>query len=351
MSWLTSFHMNPKTYIVDFIPTITKETPSQLRKKEYAENLLNSYDLGEVIICTFEECKKRGVEEQPDVIICTYEYGAQEIKELIPESVLYVAESANSVFSRKAEMDKKMEENIRIFEDASRMVKHIREATDEERVQMRKVHGMSYKDTYKMIQRALISDDENIKKQAWDLLWGPGEKHKNIIWMRVQMMAEVWEHAKGKALEDLMLMSMERHVDYGIARKMDNFTDLDGREYHQYMFLDPYGNDYNYIRRMPCATKNQDRYAYENLLEECEMPKNYLRIQLEADQIRKQWDEYLAVECEKVSKVLEKWKEDPKRSKKELGVAPWEKNGDVEEPLTERELESLNNFLKKYQKT
>lgn len=228
------------------------------------------------------------------------------------------------------------------------MVTHIREATDEERAQMRKVHGMSYKDMYKMIQRALISDDENLKKQAWDLLWGPGEKHKNIIWMRVQMMAEVWELSKGKTLEDLTLMSMERHIDNGIARKMGNFTDLEGREYHQYMFLDPYGNDYNYIRRIPCATKDQERYGYENLLESYDIPKNYLRIQLEADQIKKEWDEYLATECEKVINVLEKWKEDPKRSKKELGVAPWEKNGDVEEPLTKRELESLKNFLKKH---
>jgi hypothetical protein len=78
------------------------------------------------------------------------------------------------------------------------------------------------------------------------------------------------------------------------------------------------------------------------------MPKNYLRIQLEADQIRKQWDEYLASECQKIVKVLEKWKEDTKRSKKELGVVPWENGGNVEEPLTERELESLKNFLKKH---
>jgi len=341
--------MNPKTYIVDFVPTVTKETPSQLRKKEYADNLLHTYDLGEVVICTFEECKKRGVEEKPDIIICTYEYGASEIKVLIPEAALFVAESANSVFSRKAEMDKKMEKNIRIFEEVADMIKRIREATGEEREQMRKVHAMSYKDTYKMIQKALISDNnEDLKKQAWDLLWGPGEKHSNIIWMRVQMMVEVWELSKGKTLEELMFMSMERHIDHGIARKMDNFTDLDGREYHQYMFLDPYGNDYNYIRRMPCATKDQDRYAYENLLEACEMPKNYLRIQLEADQIRKQWDEYLVTECQKIIKVLEKWKEDPKRSKKELGVVLWEKEGNVSEPLTERELASLKNFLQKH---
>ena len=247
--------MNPKTYIVDFAFTVTKETPSQVRKKEYSDNLLSKYDLGEVVICTFEECKERGVEEKPDIIICTYEYGAQEIKALIPESVLYVAESVNSVFSRKAETEKKMEKNLRIFEDASDMVKRIREATDEEHEQMRKVHAMSYNDTYKMLTKAIISDNEELRKQAWDLLWGPGEKHSNIIWMRVQMMAEVWEHSKGKTLEKLMLMSMERHIDQRTVRKLDDFTDADGQQYHQYMFIDPFGHDTNHIRRLPFASE------------------------------------------------------------------------------------------------
>jgi len=341
--------MNPKTFLVDFVPTITKETPSQLRRKEYTDNLLSIYDLGEVVTCTLAECKERGITEKPDVIICTYEYEAREIKNLIPEAALYVAESVNSIFSRKAETEEKMEKNRRIFEEASSMVKRIREATDEEREQMRKVHALSYNEMYKMIQKAIISDNEETRKQARDLLWGPGEKHSNIIWMRVQMMAEVWEHAKGKTLEELMLMSMERHLDYGLARKMENFTDEDGQEYHQYMILDPFGHDFNHIRRLPCASKDQERYAYENMLEKCELPKNYMRVQLEADQVKKMWEERRAEECDKVVKVLEKWKEDPKRSKEELGVAPWEEDGDVKEPLTDRELESLKCFLKKHQ--
>lgn len=330
------------------MPAVTKETPSQLRRKEYADDLLSTYDLGEVVTCTLAECKERGIAEKPDIIICTYEYGAREIKDLIPEAALYVAEGVHSVFSRKTETEEKMEKNKRIFEDASSMIKNIRESTDEDREQMRKVHALSYNDMYKMIQKAIISDNEETRKQAWDLLWGPGEKHSNIIWMRVQMMAEVWEHAKGKALEELMLMSMERHLDYGLARKMENFTDEDGREYHQYMILDPFGHDFNHIRRLPCANKDQERYAYENLLEQCELPKNYMRVQLEADQVKKLWEERRAEECEKVVKVLQMWKEDPKRSKEELRVAPWEENGDTKEPLTEQELESLKNFLRKH---
>ena len=341
--------MNPKTFLVDFMPTITKETPSQLRRKEYADELLKTYYLGEVVFCTLAECKERGPVEKPDIIICIYEYEAREIKTLIPEAVLFVAEAVSSVFSRKAEMEKKMEENRKIFEDAALTVQQIREATDEEREQMRKFHAMSYDDTYKMITKAIISDNEDLKKKAWDLLWGPGEKNSNIVWMRVQMMAEVWEGSKGEQLEKLMLMSMEKHIDQGTARKIDDFEDADGQEYHQYMFLDPYGDDFKHIRRLPFATKDQTRIGYENLLEKCEIPTNYLRVQVEANGLRQQWDDNFAGECAKIRKVLEEYEKDPRRSRKELGVATYGEYFDAD-PLTKEEEVRLKSFMHKYQK-
>ncbi len=330
------------------MPSITKETPSQLKRKEYYDDLLKTYDLGEVISCTLAECKERGIIEKPDIVICAYEYEARGIKDVLPDTALYVAESVNSVFSRKAETEEKMEKNRKIFESAASLTQRIRESTEEERMQIKKFHAMSYNDIYKMIQKAITGDDENLRKQAWDLLWGPGEKYKDFIWMRVQLMAEIWEHSKGKTFEELMLMSMERHIDQGTARKMDNFTDESELEYHQYMFLDPLGYDTNHIRRLPFATKDQERYAYENLLEKNEIPTNYLRVQVEANSLRKQYDDYLSGECAKVKRVLEEWKKDPSKSKKELGVVPWNKDDDVNESLTEKELVSLKDFLKKH---
>jgi hypothetical protein len=350
MIWLAPYRMNPKTYIVDFFPTISKETPSQLRKKEYADNLLSTYDLGEVIVCTFEGCKQSGVVQNPDIIICTNEYSAQEIKILIPEAVLYVAESVNSVFSRKNEMQSKIDKNNRIFEEASCIVERIRQSTDEERASIRKFASMDYNEMYKMLQKALISDDEKLKKSAWDLLFGEGERHSNLIWMRVQMMAEMWDHTDWKGREQLMLMSMERHIDQGTARKMDNFTDEDGLEYYQYMFLDPFGKDTNHIRRLPFATKGQDKYAYENLLEKNEIPTNYLRIQVETNSVRKHYDDYIASECVKVQKVLDEWEKDKTKGKKELGVGTWNEDDSPGEPLKEKEVEWLKNFLKNYHK-
>lgn len=280
--------MNPKTLLIDFLPESTKETPSFLRNKKYAENILSTYDLGEVVTCNNGSFRQMLIDHDPYIVIATDEFTAQEVKTAKPDAMVYLAKHPNSVFSKKAETDEKIKKQEKIFAEASGMIEKIRNSTDEERVSIRKFSSMDYNELYKMIQKALISDDENLKKSAWDLLFGEGERHSNLIWMRVQMMAEMWDHTDWKGREQLMLMSMERHIDQGTARKMDNFTDEDGLEYYQYMFLDPFGKDTNHIRRLPFATKGQDKYAYENLLEKNEIPTNYLRVQVEANSLRKQ---------------------------------------------------------------
>lgn len=337
--------MQPKTFLVDFAPTTWKETPSQLRRKGYVDELFKTYDLGEVIPCSLTECKERGPVEKPDIIICTYRYEAQEIKTLVPEAVMYVVDGVSTVFSRKAEIEEKMEENRKIFKDAAETVQRIREATPEEREQMRKYHAMTYDETYKMIQHAIISDNEDLRKKAWDLLWGPGEKNSNIIWMRVQMMAEVWEGSKGERLEQLMLMSMERHIDFGLARKIENYIDEDGQEYHQYVYIDPYGHDMEYVRKLPCASKDQERYSYEALLEKNDLPKNYLRVQMEANQFKKEVDEYREAERAKILAVLENYAKNPKMGRKELGVASEPEK--EKKPLLKKEVIYLREILKR----
>jgi hypothetical protein len=143
-------------------------------------------------------------------------------------------------------------------------------------------------------------------------------------------------------------MSIEWHIDMRLARKMDDFEDADGQKYHQYMFLDPYGDDLKHIRRLPFASKDETRIGYENLLEKYEIPTNYLRVQVEANSLRKQWDDHLAEECVKVRKVLEEYEKSPEKSKRELGVAPWDPD-DIDKPLNSKELVSLTNFLKKWE--
>jgi len=342
--------MNPKTLLINFFPESTKETPSFLRNKKYAEDLLNTYDLGEVIICNNDTFKEMLVEHDPYIVITTYEVTADEVKTLKPDAMVYLVKAPSSVFCKKLEVDEKIEKQIKTFKEISGMVQKIRESTDEERQVIRRFSSMSYNEMYEMIQKAIISDNEDLRKKAWDLLFGEGERHSSFVWMRVQLMAEFWDHASWKVREELMCMSMQRHIEQGTARKMENYIDEFGNEYHQYMFLDPRGKDANHIRRLPFATQGQDRYAYEALLDKNEIPTNYLRVQVEANTLRKQYDDYLAIECTKIKSVIKEWEENPKKTRKELGVVPWDSSYNVDEPLTELEVESLRKYLDKNNK-
>ena len=121
----------------------------------------------------------------------------------------------------------------------------------------------------------------------------------------------------------------------------------DGQQYHQYMFCDLFGCDLNYIRRIPFGTKGQDKWAYQALLDKHETP-NDPQMMLEAGQMKSKKEKYFKTEVEKVIRVLEVWKDDPKKSKKGLGVVPWKKDDSNDDPLTEQELASMKRFLKKY---
>lgn len=344
--------MEVNTLIIGHEPLIDTlgRKPREIKHDVYFKELLAQYDLGTVHFASHNDWRSKIDETHPLFIISLEgDYCTREVRECAKDALLYSGESAGSIFARKSTAEKKKEKNRRIFEEVAEHVIRVRENGEKEIEGMRHFASLSYKDFYEMIQKALVSDNEDLKKKAWDLLWGPGEKSSDIIWMRVQMMAEVWEHSKGEQLERLMLMSMEHHLDNGTARKMDDFTDIDGKKYHQYMFLHPLGYDMNYIRRLPYAEKDQDRFAYESLLEKSEIPTNYIRLQLEANQLKQQKEEYIKGECEKISRVLEEWKNNPEKSKKELYVMPWDPEDSADEPLTEKEVESLKNFLKKHQ--
>lgn len=318
---------------------------AQLKRHQYFQETLASYNFGEVLFLSLEDAKQKINDIDPLLVFTFYDTEAREIKEVKKDCLLYLIPTYGQIFARKAEVDTQKEKLNRILTEAEGVVAEIISGEKDD-AELRKFAALSYKDMYDMITKAIISDDEDLKAKAWDLLWGDGEKHSDIIWMRVQMMAETWEHSKGNQLEQLMLMSMERHLDMKLARKMDTFTDADGQQYHQYMFLDPYGGDMNHIRRLPFAKKDEDRYAYEARLEECEIPTNFLRLQLEANQYRKQCDEYLQDECNKIQAVLDKYAENPELCKKELGVNTENKN-EARKPLSNDELAILKDNLGK----
>lgn len=332
--------MTIKTLVAGYEPPkLDSLKGAQLIRHQYFQDTLASYNLGEVLFLSLEEVKKQIHEINPLLVFTFYDTYAGELKEIKKDILLYVIPTYGQIFARKAEVDEQKEKLNRILSEAESVVSEV-VSGEKGDVDLRMFAGLSYKDLYDMITKALISEDEDLKKKAWDLLWGEGEKRSDIVWMRVQMMAECWEHSKGKNLEQLMLMSMERHIDMRLARKMDMFTDADGQQYHQYMFLSPYGHDMNHIRRLPCAIKDEDRYSYESRLEKCEIPTNFLRVQIEANQFRKECDEYLQGECDKIQAVLDKYHENPKLSKKELCVSARSEK-EASEPLTKDEYEYI----------
>lgn len=329
-----------KTLVVGYEPpALDTFKGANLNKHQYFEETLASYNLGEVLFLSLEDGKKQISEINPLLVFTFYDTYAREIKEIKKDILLYVIPTHGQIFSRKAEVEKQKDKLNKILTEAESVVSEI-VSGEKDDTELRKYGALSYKDLYDMITKAIIGDDEDLKKKAWDLLWGEGEKHSDIIWMRVQMMAECWEHSKGEQLEQLMLMSMERHIDMRLARKMDIFTDEDGQQYHQYMFLDPYGNDLKHIRRLPCATKDEDRYSYEARLEKCEIPTNFLRVQLEANQFRKECDEYLQGEYDKIQAVLDKYNDNPELSRKELGVGYADEN-EANKSLTNEEFQFI----------
>lgn len=333
-----------KTLVVGYEPPeLNTLKGANLNKHQYFQETLASYNLGEVLFLSLEDGKKQINEINPLLVLTFYDTYAREIKEIKKDILLYVIPTHGQIFSRKVEVEKQKDKLNKILTEAESVVSEI-VSGEKDDTELRKYGALSYKDLYDMITKAIIGDDEDLKKKAWDLLWGEGEKHSDIIWMRVQMMAECWEHSRGEQLEQLMLMSMERHIDMRLARKMDMFTDEDGHKYHQYMFLDPYGNDLKHIRRLPCATKDEDRYGYEAKLEKCEIPTNFLRVQMEANQFRKECDEYLQGECDKIQAVLDKYKENPKLSKRELGVGVRDEQ-QAKKPLTKKEFKILSQMI------
>jgi hypothetical protein len=337
--------MQIKTLIAGYEPPkLDTLKGAQLKRHQYFQDTFAKFNFGELCYLSNEEAKKQIHDINPLLVLAFDEFTAEEINDIKADNLIYLIDTPNQIFSRKAEIEEKQEKLHKTLSEASGLLQEVRDGKKKEK-DLRYFAALSYKDMYEMFKKAIISDDEKLKKSAWDTLFGEGERHSNIIWMRAQMMAELWEHAKGKAFEELMLMSMEQHIEQGTARKMDNFTDADGQEYYQYMFLDPYGNDTKHIRRLPFATKDQERYAYESLLEKNEVPINYMRVQIEANQLRDKWNEYLQVEYDKIVAVLDKWEKDPKLSRKELGVAPTADGGE-NDPLSDREVKSLKAMLK-----
>ncbi|MDD5489288.1 MAG: hypothetical protein PHP25_01220 [Candidatus Moranbacteria bacterium] len=285
--------MNIKTLIIGFIPlkNIEGKKPREIRNDKYFKELISRFDIGEIHFAEYDNFKGSIDKIDPFFVIVFDEMTAREVRDHKKDIFIYVIDHPNTIFCRKAEVEKKQAKQTKTFEEIAGLVKKIRDDGEDGRKAARKFAGMSYDDMYNTLVQAIIGDREDLRKKAWELLTQK-DGHSNFVWMRVQMICEVWTHGDGKKKEEFLCMAMDQHIENGMARKMENFIDADGQEFHQYMFLFFDGSDSNYIRRIPFGREVQDKYEYEAILQKYETP-NGPQLMLEAGQIEAKRAEYL----------------------------------------------------------
>jgi hypothetical protein len=253
--------MQINTLIIGFIPLtdITGKKLREIRDDKYFKEFLSNFDLGEVHFAKFNNYKEIIDKTNPlFIIFLGSEYYANEIQQYKNDALIYVSYDAGQIFYRKAEMEAKKQEQITTFTEIAGLIQKIRNDGEEKLPNVRKFASMSYDDMYEMIKRAIISDKEDLKKQAWELLMN-NKGHKNFIWMRAQLIVECWQAADAKGKEEFLTLAMKDHIDNGFARELATHTDEEGIEYRQYEFLFPSGERSFYIRRIPIAPKGMEK--------------------------------------------------------------------------------------------
>jgi len=340
--------MEINTLIIGYVPIVdtTGKKPREIRDNNYFKELLSSYDLGNIYYSNQTDINWKAKRDEINPLIIVYlgsEYYAQEVRKYKNDALMYLADGASSVFYRKAEAEEKKEKHKKIFSEIERMKKKIKEDGEEEVQNIRKFSAMSYNDMYKMIQKAIISDDKELNKKAWELLMNKNG-HSDFIWMRVQLICECWEASDAKGKENFLNLAMKDHIDNGLALELAIHTDEEGVQYRQYEFIYPNGQRTYYIRRIPIATKGMDKYGYENLLSKYETP-NGARMLLEVGQMKSEMKKYTDVEAEKIYMILKEWKANPDKTQRELNIIDPE-GVFHNEPLKERHIAEFSRLLK-----
>lgn len=335
---------NPKTLIIGFEPLsgdLTGQKPRAIKLNKYLENLIKSYDLGEVHYVSRPKYREVIHEINPLLAITFDEFTAEEVRDVKNDVALYITDYPTTIFYRKAEIEEKQVKQDRVLKEVEYMIKRARDEGDEA---IRKFASMSYNDMYKMIQMGIISEDKELSRKSWDLL--NNGKHQDFIWMRAQLVVDCWIAADAKGKYDLLMHAMDDHVKTGFAYEMDRFTDLEGIEYRQYEFMFPDGERMKEIRRIPIPSKGMSKSDYEAILMRYDT-SNGARMLIEVGQVKAKFKEYTDPESEKIYNVLKSWKEDPTKTMKELNVITQEGQM-LDVPLPESGVVAFKKLLKKW---
>jgi len=265
--------MTIRTLIVGYEPPsdLAALNPRDRRNAEYFSKLLGEHNLGELHYSSQENfCEKLDALD-PIIVIVFDSSTAREVSEYKRDTFVYVAESPSSVFHRKTEVESRQLKNEKIFREAAGLLRQIIEEGEEKLVAARRYAAMSFQDKYDMVVQMLISDDEKIHKMGRELI-NRNDIDPDFIWIRVKLIADLWQNADAKGRQEFTEAAIQGHVSNGIAHQMKDFTDADGQIYKQFMFHDVHGKDVNEIRLVPVATPDMGKYDYEALFSKHETP-------------------------------------------------------------------------------
>lgn len=274
------------TLIIGFTPLedSSGKKPREIKYDTYFKGLLADFRLGEVFFVKRENFREAIDQHDPFIVIVFDEFTAGEIKDYKKDVFVYVIDSPSTIFYRKAEIEEKQKRQRETFQEIAGLVERLKVEDEKGIKAARHYAGMSYQDTYDWLIQMIISDREDLQKKAWELLTR-NDGHPSFIWMRAQLICEVWDHGDGKKKEEFLCMAMQQHIDMGSARQLPDFTEADGQVFHQYLFLYPDGSAANYIRRIPVGFAGQDKYTYEAILKKYDTPTGPQAL-LEAGQVR-----------------------------------------------------------------
>ncbi len=262
-----------KTLIISYEPTsdLAALKPHDRRNAEYFSRLLARHDLGELHFASRQSFREKLDALDPIVIIVFDSSTAGEVSKYKKGAFIYVAESPSSVFYRKAEVEFRQQKNEKIFKEAAALIRQIVDEGEEKLIVARRYAAMSFQDKYDMVVQMLISDREDLRNIAHELI-SRNDIDPDFIWIRAKLVADVWQSADAKSRQEFLEATMQGHIDNGLAHQIQDFTDADGQVYRQFMFHDLHGEDVNEIRRVPVAKPDQGKYDYETLLSKHETP-------------------------------------------------------------------------------
>lgn len=258
--------MTIRTLIVGYEPPsdLSALKPRDRRNAEYFNSILQEYDLGEVHFSSYQDYSEKLDALNPMIAITFDETTAGNVRGHKNDVFIYVVDAPSSIFYRKAEVESRQEKHRRIFKEIAGLIQKIAEDGEEKAESARKYAAMTFQDKYDMVVKMLISDDEKISKMGREFI-NRNDIDRDFIWIRVKLIADLWQNADAKGRQEFMEAAMQGHLNSGFAHQMEDFIDDDGQVYKQYMFHDVRGEDVNEIHLIPVATPGMGKYDYETL--------------------------------------------------------------------------------------